>query len=178
EPCAGGGSWCAVIDGWAGPGLVDSYHSERHPVGKRLLMNTRAQGLLLLSGPEMQPLREVLAELVGFEEVNRHLAGMVSGIEITYDVGTGTHPLLGRRMPHLELVGEHHKSSSTELLHSGRGVLLDLADNARLRERAAPWSACSSSAACPVRPRPSTRNGKATSVRTVLIATRPPPRPK
>ncbi|MBO0913766.1 FAD-dependent monooxygenase [Streptomyces laculatispora] len=131
----------AVINGWAGPGLLDTYHSERHPVGERLLMNTRAQGLLLLSGPEVQPLREVLAELVGFEEVNRHLAGMVSGLLITYDVGAGTNPLLGKRMPHLELVGERAKSSSTELLHPGRGVLLDLADNARLRERAAPWSA-------------------------------------
>ncbi|MGW1144244.1 FAD-dependent monooxygenase [Streptomyces sp. NPDC002454] len=130
-----------VVNGWAGPGLLDSYHSERHPVGERLLMNTRAQGLLLLGGPEVQPLREVLAELVGFEEVDRHLAGMVSGLEITYDVGAGTNPLLGKRMPHLELVGEHTKSSSTELLHTGRGVLLDLTDNARLRERAAPWSA-------------------------------------
>ncbi|MFF3333595.1 FAD-dependent monooxygenase [Streptomyces sp. NPDC002888] len=131
----------AVINGWAGTDLLDTYHSERHPVGERLLMNTRAQGLLLLSGPEAQPLRDVMAELIGFEEVNRHLAAMVSGLEITYDVGGGSNPLLGRRMPHLELVGEHSKSSSTELLHTGRGVLLDLADNARLRERAAAWSA-------------------------------------
>nr|AAD13534.1 oxygenase homolog [Streptomyces cyanogenus] len=123
----------AVVNGLAGPGLLDSYHSERHPVGERLLMNTRAQGRLLLGGPEVQPLREVLDELVAFEEVDRHLAGMVSGLEITYDVGAGT-PLLGKRMPHLELVGEHAKSSSTELLHHGRCVLLDLADNARLRE--------------------------------------------
>ncbi|MFE9010608.1 hypothetical protein ACFYL8_03540 [Streptomyces cyaneofuscatus] len=103
-------------------------------------MNTRAQGLLFLSGPEVQPLRDVLTELVAHEEVGRHLAGMVSGLEITYDVGSGRHPLLGRRMPHLELVGEARKTSSTELLRAGRGVLLDLEDNARLRDRAAGWS--------------------------------------
>ncbi|MEU8560249.1 FAD-dependent monooxygenase [Streptomyces cyaneofuscatus] len=130
----------AVVAGRAPEALLDTYHAERHPVGERLLMNTRAQGLLFLSGPEVQPLRDVLTELVAHEEVGRHLAGMVSGLEITYDVGSGRHPLLGRRMPHLELVGEARKTSSTELLRAGRGVLLDLEDNARLRDRAAAWS--------------------------------------
>ncbi|MFF6782485.1 FAD-dependent monooxygenase [Streptomyces sp. NPDC012510] len=130
----------AVVNGWAPSGLLDTYHSERHPVGKRLLMNTRAQGLLFLSGPEVQPLRDVLSELITYRDVSRHLAGMVSGLEITYDIGSGSHPLLGKRMPHLELVGEIRKTSSTELLHAGRGVLLDLTDNARLRDRAAAWS--------------------------------------
>ncbi|MGW6714065.1 FAD-dependent monooxygenase [Streptomyces globisporus] len=131
----------AVVNGWAGPGLLDSYHSERHPVGERLLMNTRAQGMLLLSGPEVHPLREVLRELTAYEEVNRHLAAMVSGLEIGYDVGGGSHALLGRRMPHLALVGEHGGSSSTELLRPARGILLDLDDNPRLRQRAVPWAA-------------------------------------
>lgn len=131
----------AVVNGTAPQDLLDTYHSERHAVGKRLLMNTQAQGLLFLSGPEVQPLRDVLGELIKYEEVAKHLAAMVSGLEITYDVGTGSHPLLGKRMPHLELLtGSGRTTSSTELLHSARGVLLDLTDNPRLRARAGAWS--------------------------------------
>ncbi|MFB6889268.1 FAD-dependent monooxygenase [Kitasatospora sp. NPDC056327] len=130
----------AVARGTAPPALLDTYHAERHAVGERLMLNTRAQGLLFLGGQEVQPLRDVLAELIRYEEVGRHLAGMVSGLEIRYSVGTGSHPLLGLRMPHLELVGEHRKTSSTGELRAGRGVLFDLADNAVLRGRAADWS--------------------------------------
>ncbi|MEU3402077.1 bifunctional hydroxylase/dehydrase [Streptomyces filamentosus] len=130
----------ATVRGTASPELLDTYHSERHAVGKRLLMNTRAQGLLFLSGPEVQPLRDVLNELIRYEDVSRHLAAMVSGLEITYDVGTGDHPLLGKRMPHLALTTGDRTTSSTRLLHSARGLLLDLTDNPRLRARAAGWS--------------------------------------
>ncbi|MFB7941716.1 FAD-dependent monooxygenase [Streptomyces sp. NPDC056049] len=130
----------ATVKGTASPELLDTYHSERHAVGKRLLMNTRAQGLLFLSGPEVQPLRDVLNELIRYEDVSRHLAAMVSGLEITYDVGTGDHPLLGKRMPHLALTTGDRTTDSTRLLHSARGLLLDLADNPRLRARAAAWS--------------------------------------
>ncbi|MFF0292722.1 FAD-dependent monooxygenase [Kitasatospora sp. NPDC004615] len=130
----------AVVHGTAPEGLLDTYHSERHRVGKRLLMNTQAQGLLFLSGPEVQPLRDVLSELIEYPEVATHLTAMVSGLEITYDVGTGTHPLLGKRMPNLELTTARRVTTSTELLHSARGLLLDLTDNPRLRARAAGWS--------------------------------------
>jgi len=130
----------AVVQQRAPEALLDTYHAERHPVGSRLLMNTRAQGLLFLSGPEVQPLRDVLTELIQYEPVSRHLAAMVSGLEIRYDVGGGRHPLLGRRMPNLELIGDDFKTSSTELLRGGRGLLLDLEDNAVLRRRAAGWA--------------------------------------
>ncbi|MFD3700842.1 FAD-dependent monooxygenase [Streptomyces sp. NPDC058646] len=130
----------AVVNGWAPEGLLDTYHSERHAVGKRLLMNTRAQGLLFLSGPEVQPLRDVLGELVAYEDVSKHLAAMVSGLEITYDVGSGSHRLLGRRMPQVELTVGQRRTSSRQLLHPARGVLLDFEDNARLRARAAGWA--------------------------------------
>ncbi|MER5396100.1 FAD-dependent monooxygenase [Streptomyces sp. NPDC002599] len=130
----------AVVRGTAPQSLLDTYHSERHPVGERLMMNTRAQGLLFLSGSEMQPLRDVLRELTAYPDVTLHLARMVSGLEIRYDVGPGDHPLLGRRLPHVELVGGDAKTSTTELLHPARGVLLDLADDAPLREAAAPWA--------------------------------------
>ncbi|MFF4412765.1 FAD-dependent monooxygenase [Streptosporangium sp. NPDC001559] len=129
----------AVLRDRAREPLLDTYHDERHPVGRRLLMNTQAQGLLFLGGPETQPLRDVFAELVGYEEVSRHLAGMVSGLEIHYDFGGGGNPLLGRRMPNLELDGTPLVTSSTQALRGGRGVLLDLEDNPRLRRRAAGW---------------------------------------
>ncbi|WP_422755592.1 FAD-dependent monooxygenase [Micromonospora sp. WMMD708] len=127
----------AVVRGRAPERLLDTYHDERHPVGRRLLMNTRAQGLLFLTGPELQPLRDVITELIRYPQVSRHLAGMVSGLEIRYDVGGGTNALLGSRMPHVALTGD--VPSSTAALHAGRGVLLDTEDNAALRRRAAGW---------------------------------------
>ncbi|MFF4830208.1 FAD-dependent monooxygenase [Streptomyces sp. NPDC001315] len=129
----------AQIHGWAPPALLDTYHRERHPVGERLLMNTRAQGLLFLGGDEVQPLRDVLTELIALPSVGLHLAHMVTGLEVGYDTGPGEHPLLGRRIPHQELVGDTGKTSTTELLHQGRGVLLDLADDPALRRIASAW---------------------------------------
>ncbi|MEU2915692.1 FAD-dependent monooxygenase [Streptomyces massasporeus] len=130
----------AVLRGDAPEALLDTYHSERYPVGRRLLMNTQAQGLLFLSGDEVQPLRDVMSELIRYDEVSRHLAAMVSGLEIRYDVGTGRHPLLGRRMPRLALTVSGRTTSSSALLCAGRGVLLDLHDNAQLRRRAMGWT--------------------------------------
>ncbi|MCE7083350.1 FAD-dependent monooxygenase [Streptomyces sp. ST2-7A] len=129
----------ACVKGTGSPALLDSYHDERHPVGVRLLMNVQAQGLLFLSGDEMQPLREVMTELIGYDVVARHLAGMVSGLEIRYDVGDGDHPLLGRRMPPLEMVRDTGRTRPAELLRSGRGVLLDLADGGGLRRLTDGW---------------------------------------
>jgi bifunctional hydroxylase/dehydrase len=130
----------AVVRGRAPESLLETYHEERHQVGRRLLMNTQAQGLLFLSGPEMQPLRDVMSELIRYPEVSRHLAAMVSGLEIHYDVGGGTNPLLGRRMPHVDLVRpDGTPTGSTQALHPARGVLLDLEDNAVLRRRTAGW---------------------------------------
>jgi bifunctional hydroxylase/dehydrase len=132
----------AVVLGRAPQALLDTYHDERHPVGRRLLMNTRAQGLLFLSGAEVQPVRDVLSELIAYPEVSRHLAAMVSGLEIRYDTGSGRHPLLGRRMPRLELTtaATSRSTTSLDLLAAGRGVLLDLEDTAALRARALPWA--------------------------------------
>ncbi|MBC6456933.1 FAD-dependent monooxygenase [Actinomadura sp. HBU206391] len=130
----------ATVRGWAPPGLLDTYHTERHPVGVRVLMNTQAQGLLYLSGAEVEPLRNVFAELMEFPEVGRHLAGMVSGLDLRYDVGAGDHALLGRRIPSQELVGAGGKTTTIEPLHEGRGVLFDFTDGADLRRAAAPWS--------------------------------------
>jgi bifunctional hydroxylase/dehydrase len=129
----------AEVRGQAPAGLLDTYHSERHPVGERLLTNTRAQGLLFLGGSEVQPLRDVLGELMRYPEVARHLVGMVSGLDIRYDVGEGEHPLLGSRLPDHALVGGRGRTTAFELLHGGRGLLLDYADDAAVRETGARW---------------------------------------
>ncbi|MCB5170191.1 FAD-dependent monooxygenase [Streptomyces bambusae] len=129
----------AVVRGRAPEALLDTYHAERHPVGERLMMNTQAQGLLFLSGAEVQPLRDVLNELIRYPEVSRHFAAMVSGLEIRYALDGGAHPLLGRRLPDVGLAGHRLVGSSTEALRPARGVLLDFADNAGLRSRATPW---------------------------------------
>ena len=131
----------AVVRGWAPSGLLDTYHSERHPVGARLLMNTRAQGILFLSGEEIEPLRELFAELIEFEDVSRHLAGMVSHLEIRYDVGTGSHPLLGRRVPRRKLRSAAGEIiSTTELLHPAQGVFIDIVGDAELCELTSAWA--------------------------------------
>jgi bifunctional hydroxylase/dehydrase len=129
----------AVVQGWAPSGLLDTYHSERHPVGARLLTNTRAQGMVFLGGAEADPLRELFTELIEYDDVKRHLAGSVSGVDIRYDVGAGSHPLLGRRLARGTLRGAAGETSTTALLHSGQGVLLDLADDAAVRDVAAAW---------------------------------------
>jgi bifunctional hydroxylase/dehydrase len=129
----------AVVRGTAPEALLDTYHAERHPVGKRLMMNTQAQGLLFLSGAEVQPLRDVLNELIAYPEVSRHFAAMVSGLEIHYDIDGGAHPLLGRRLPDVKLTGDKLARSSTEALQRARGVLFDLTDSEGLRRRVLPW---------------------------------------
>jgi bifunctional hydroxylase/dehydrase len=128
----------AEVAGWAPAGLLDSYQGERHAVGTRLLMNTRAQGTIYLGGPEVDPLRDLMAELMEYDEVKRHLAGMVSGIDIRYDLGDAD-PLVGSRVPSTTLRCEAGGVTTAELLHPARGVLLDLADDAAVREAAAPW---------------------------------------
>jgi bifunctional hydroxylase/dehydrase len=131
----------AVVQGRAPEDLLDTYHDERHPVGRRLLTNTQAQGLLFLTGAEVQPMRDMLRELIEYPDVARHVAGMVSGVDITYAVvDAGTHPLLGRRMPCTDLDQAGRRTTTTRALHAGRGVLFDFADNPVLRRRASGWA--------------------------------------
>lgn len=132
----------AQVRGHAPPGLLDTYHTERHPVGARIIANTLAQRILYLGGEELDALREVFAELLSYPAVQRHLAGMVTGLDIRYDVGPGEHPLLGRRLPDHDLVGQAGGSGRTTAfaqLHAGRPVVLDLAGDPRVAAAAAPW---------------------------------------
>ncbi|MEV7229990.1 rifampin monooxygenase [Polymorphospora sp. NPDC051019] len=110
----------AEIDGWAPHGLLDSYHTERHPVAADVLDNTRAQMELLSTEPGPQAVRRLLSELLAFDDVNRYLTEKIMAIGIRYDFGEG-HELLGRRMRDLRL----QRGRLYELTHAGRGLLLD-----------------------------------------------------
>ncbi|MBF6341389.1 rifampin monooxygenase [Nocardia abscessus] len=110
----------AEVDGWAPEGLLDSYHAERHPVGARVLENTRAQITLMGTDSGATALRELFSRLMDFEEVNRYVTGLITAIEVHYDFGEG-HELLGRRMRDVRL----KRGRLYELMHGGRGLLLD-----------------------------------------------------
>ncbi|MFG1688156.1 rifampin monooxygenase [Nonomuraea sp. NPDC049269] len=110
----------AEVGGWAPEGLLDSYHTERHPVAADVLNNTRAGMELLSLEPGPQSVRRLLSELMDFEEVNRYLVEKITGIGVRYDFGEG-HELLGRRMRDVEL----KRGRLYALMHGGRGLLLD-----------------------------------------------------
>ncbi|MEU8470495.1 rifampin monooxygenase [Streptomyces sp. NPDC029006] len=110
----------ATVNGWAPEGLLDSYHTERHPVGARVLAGTRAQMTLLGSEPGATALRELFTKLMDFEEVNRYVTGMITAVDVRYDFGEG-HELLGRRLRDVRL----KRGRLYELMHDGRGLLLD-----------------------------------------------------
>ncbi|MGV9251187.1 rifampin monooxygenase [Streptomyces sp. NPDC003697] len=110
----------AEVNGWAPEGLLDSYHAERHPVGARVLVNTRAQMTLLGTDPGATALRELLSTLMDFEEVNRYVTGMITAVGVRYDLGEG-HELLGRRLRDVKL----KRGRLYESMHGGRGLLLD-----------------------------------------------------
>lgn len=125
-----------VVHGTSPDSLLDTYHAERHPVGARVLQTTRAQVALTLPDARHQALREIMAELLAFEEPRRTMAGQLSGLTIRYDLGDG-HPLLGRRMPDLDLRTANGSVRLFTLLHAARPVLLDLAGPAPID--LSPW---------------------------------------
>jgi 2-polyprenyl-6-methoxyphenol hydroxylase-like FAD-dependent oxidoreductase len=110
----------AAVNGWAPEGLLDSYHTERHPVGARVLDNTRAQITLLGTDPGATALRGLFSTLMDFEEVNRYVTEMITAVGIRYAFGEG-HELVGRRMRDVKLTRGHLYG----LMHGGRGLLLD-----------------------------------------------------
>jgi len=109
--------------------LLDTYHAERHPVAARVLRNTMAQ-VALLRRPDdrVNALRETVSEFLGMDEPRRRLAAEMTGLDIHYDLGDG-HPLLGRRMPDLDLVTANGPLRVFTLLHEGRPVLLNLGES-------------------------------------------------
>jgi len=107
--------------------LLDTYHAERHPVAARVLRNSMAQTALLRADDRTEALRDTVSELLSMDEPRKRFAAMMSGLDIHYDLGEG-HPLLGRRMPDLDLVTAGGPLRVFTLLHRARPVLLNLGE--------------------------------------------------
>jgi hypothetical protein len=107
--------------------LLDTYHAERHPVAARVLRNSLAQMALLRPDDRIRAVRDTISELLSMDEPRKRFAAMMSGLDIRYDLGAG-HPLLGRRMPDLDLVTANGPVRAYTLLHDARPVLLNLGE--------------------------------------------------
>ena len=116
-----------VINGTSPESLLDTYQDERHPVAARALRHTMAQTALQRQDERTKALADVVSELAMMDEPRKRLAGIVSGLDIHYDLGEG-HPLLGRRMPDLDLVTADGPLRVFELLHDAKPVLLNLGE--------------------------------------------------
>lgn len=114
-----------VVKGTSPESLLDTYHAERHPVAARVLRNTMASVALRRPDERTKALRDTMVELLTMDEPRRRFAAMMSGLDIHYDLGEG-HPLLGRRMPDLDLVTANGPLRVFTLLHDARPVLLNL----------------------------------------------------
>jgi hypothetical protein len=117
--------------------LLDTYHAERHPVGELVLRNTMAATPLTRAEPRTDALRDAVAELLRMDEPRRRFGGMMSGLDIRYDLGDG-HLLLGRRMPDLDLHVASGPLRVYSLLHEARPTLLNLGEPGRLSIK--PWA--------------------------------------
>lgn len=116
-----------VVHGTSRENLLESYNSERHPVGARLLRNTMALGVLERSGDRIGSLREMLSELLQADAPRKQYFAMMFGLDVHYDLGDG-HPLLGRRMPDLDLTTPHGLLRIYTLLRKARPVLLNFGE--------------------------------------------------
>ena len=126
-----------VVNRTSPDSLLDTYHAERHPVGARILRTTMAMTALARSGDRIDALRETIADLLSVDEARRYLAGRISGLDIRYDLGEG-HPLLGRRMPDLDLVTADGERRVFTLLHDARPVFLNVGEPGGFD--VAPWA--------------------------------------
>jgi 3-(3-hydroxy-phenyl)propionate hydroxylase len=115
-----------VVSGTSPEGLLDTYSAERHPVGAMVLRGTMAQIALGRPDERSQALRDTVAELLVMDEPRRRIGAMLAGLDVRYDLGGG-HPLIGRRMPDLDLQTPDGPTRASALLHEARPVLLDLA---------------------------------------------------
>jgi 2-polyprenyl-6-methoxyphenol hydroxylase-like FAD-dependent oxidoreductase len=126
-----------VVHGSSPESLLDTYHAERHPVAARVLQNTMAQTALTRSDARIDALRDTMSELLSLDEPRKLVAAMISGLDVHYDLGQG-HPLLGRRMPDLDLVTADGPLRVFTLLHDARPLLLDFGKPGGLE--IAPWA--------------------------------------
>ncbi len=126
-----------VVEGTSPESLLDSYQAERHPIAARVLRLSMAQTALGRGDDRTEALRETVSELLSMDEPRKRYAAMMSGLDVCYEIGEG-HPLLGRRMPDLDLVTESGPQRVFALLHAARPVLLDLGEADALD--IAPWA--------------------------------------
>ncbi|MDQ1555562.1 MAG: hypothetical protein QOI02_564 [Actinomycetota bacterium] len=117
-----------VVDATSPESILDTYHDERHPVAARALKHTMALTVLQRRDERFQPLVDLVSELASMDEPRKRIAGLGSGLDIHYDLGEG-HPLLGRRMPDLDIATADGPLRVFELLHGARPVLLNLGED-------------------------------------------------
>ena len=125
----------ATVNGWAPPSLLDTYHAERYPVGQRVMMHSMSQTALFGPGPEIAALRGLFKELLQQPSVAEHMAHLLAGSDVRYDVGDD-HPMAGRLAPDLRLDNGRRVA---ELMHAARPVLLDLSGG-RVGDAVHGWS--------------------------------------
>jgi 3-(3-hydroxy-phenyl)propionate hydroxylase len=106
--------------------LLDSYHAERHPVGARVLRNTMAQTVLRRTDARSKAVGDAVTEMLGTDEARKRFAAQMAGLNIHYDFGAG-HPLLGRRMPDLDVITADGPLRVFSLLHEARPLLINFA---------------------------------------------------
>jgi 3-(3-hydroxy-phenyl)propionate hydroxylase len=116
-----------VVKGASPESLLDTYHAERHPVAARVLRNAMASIVFRREDDRTKALRDTMSELLGMDEPRRRFGAMMSGLDIHHDLGEG-HPLLGRRMPDLDLTTDKGPLRVFTLLHDARPVLLNLGE--------------------------------------------------
>ena len=126
-----------VLSGVSPEGLLDTYHDERHPVAARALQHTMAKTALMRQDERSKALSDVVSELASMDEPRKWLAGIVSGLDVHYDLGEG-HRLLGRRMPDLDLVTGDGPLRVFALLHDAKPALINLGERGRLD--VTPWA--------------------------------------
>jgi 2-polyprenyl-6-methoxyphenol hydroxylase-like FAD-dependent oxidoreductase len=131
----------ARINGHAGEELLDSYESERYPVGRRVMMSTMAQTLLNGPGPQVTAMRALFGELLDNEDNIAHIANLMAGADVRYETDQrGDHPLLGRWMPDLHLITGEHRTRVGELMRPATAILLDFENSTELARATSAWA--------------------------------------
>jgi 2-polyprenyl-6-methoxyphenol hydroxylase-like FAD-dependent oxidoreductase len=128
-----------AVKGTSPDSLLDTYNAERHPVAARVLRNTLAAVALRREDDRTKALRDITAELLALDEPRTRFAAMMSGLDIHYDLGEG-HPLLGRRMPDLDITTGGGPLRVFSLLHDARPVFLNVGEPDGLGPDIAPWA--------------------------------------
>ena len=128
----------AVLRGEAPDMLLDTYHHERHATDAEILKLARAQSVLVDPDPRAADIVDVMTRLVGFDDGNRYLSHIMSGLDVRYPV-PGEHPLLGRRVPDADISTSSGHKRVFELLRAARPVLLDMSGTEELPDAAAGW---------------------------------------